>query len=90
MRGALAGFGLVLLLSLVWTVIVLVRSWVGGEFDRPFPDCDPCGFAGYAFRMFVVTAMLLGTFGIPAAVAGWVIERTLRAAAARRRTTNEN
>jgi hypothetical protein len=84
MRGALVGFGLVLSLSLAWAVFVLLRSWVEGEFDRAFPDCDPCGFAGYAFRMVVVTALLLGMFGVPAAIAGWLIEKVVRLAAARR------
>jgi hypothetical protein len=78
MRGALVGFGLVLLLSLAWAVFVLLRSWVDGNFDRTFPGCDPCGFAGYAFRMVLVTGLLLGTFGVPAAIAGWLIEKVAR------------
>jgi len=35
MRGALAGFGLVLVFSLAWAVFVLLRSWIAGDFDRP-------------------------------------------------------
>jgi hypothetical protein len=78
MRGALAGFGLVLVLSVAWAVFVLARAWVTGDLDRAFPDCDPCGFAGYAFRMVVVTGLFLGMFGLPAAVIGWLIEKVLR------------
>jgi hypothetical protein len=78
MRGALAGFGLVLVLSVAWAVFVLARAWVDGDLDRAFPDCDPCGFAGYAFRMVVVTALFLGMSGVPAAVAGWLIEKLVR------------
>jgi hypothetical protein len=78
MRGALAGFGLVLAISVAWAVFVLVRLWVGGELDRPFPDCDPCGFAGYAFRMAIVTAAFLGTFGVLGAVVGWLVEKAVR------------
>jgi hypothetical protein len=78
MRGALAGFGFVFVLSIAWAVFVLARSWFAGEFDRAFPDCDPCGFSGYAFRMAIVTAMFLGVFGVPAAVVGWLIERLVR------------
>lgn len=78
MRGALAGFGLVLVLSLAWAVFVLVRAWVDGDLARTSPDCDPCGFTGYAFRMVVVTGLFLGVFGIPAAVVGWLVEKVLR------------
>ena len=78
MRGALAGFGFVFVLSIAWAVFVLARSWFAGEFDRTFPDCDPCGFGGYAFRMAVVTALFLGVFDVPAAVVGWLIEKIVR------------
>lgn len=78
MRGALAGFGLVLVVGVAWAVFVLLRAWAGGDFDRAFPDCDPCGFVGYAGRTVIVTAMLLGIFGVPAAFAGWLIERVTR------------
>jgi hypothetical protein len=75
MRGAVGGIGVVLVVSVAWAVYVLVRSWVGGDFDRPFPDCDPCGFTGYAFRMLIVTGMFFGVLGVPAAIAGWLVER---------------
>lgn len=75
MRGALAGIGVVLVVSVAWAVYVLVKSWVGGDFDRAFPDCDPCGFTGYAGRMLIVTGAFFGIFAVPAAVAGWLIER---------------
>jgi hypothetical protein len=78
MRGALAGIGVVLVVSVVWAVYVLVRSWVGGDFDRPFPACDPCGFTGYAGRMLIVTGAFFGIAAVPAAVAGWLIERLFR------------
>jgi hypothetical protein len=75
MKGALAGFGLVLVLSLAWAVFVLARAWLDGDLARPFPGCDPCGFRGYALRMVVVTGLFLGMFGIPAAAVGWLVER---------------
>ncbi len=74
MRGALAGIGVVIVVSVAWAVFVLARAWVGGDFDRAFPDCDPCGFRGYVGRMLIVTAMFLGVFGVPAAVGGWLVE----------------
>ena len=67
-----------LVFSVAWAVFVLARSWVDGDLDRAFPDCDPCGFAGYAFRMVVVTGLFLGMFGVPAAVIGWLIEKVVR------------
>jgi hypothetical protein len=69
---------LVLAASVAWAVFVLARAWVDGDLDRAFPDCDPCGFTGYAFRMVVVTALFLALFGIPAAVVGWLVEKVLR------------
>jgi hypothetical protein len=78
MRGAVAGFGLVVVLSVAWAVFVLARAWVDGDLARTFPGCDPCGFRGYAYRMVVVTGLFLGMFGIPAAVVGWSVERVLR------------
>ena len=78
MRGALAGFGLVLVLSVAWAVFVLVRAWAAGDFDRSFPDCDPCGFIGYAGRMVIVTAILLAIFGVPGAIAGWFLGKLTR------------
>lgn len=78
MRGALAGFAVVLALSVAWAVFVLARAWVNGDLDQAFPGCDPCGFAGYSFRMVIVTAILLGTFGVVGAVAGWLAERVVR------------
>jgi hypothetical protein len=76
MKGAFAGFGLVLVLSVAWAVFVLARAWVNGDLDRP--GCDPCGFAGYAWRMVSVTAIFLGTFGVLGAAAGWLVETVLR------------
>ncbi len=78
MRGALAGFSLVLVLSVAWAVFVLARAWVDGDLDRAFPNCDPCGFTGYAYRMVAVTGIFLGMFGIPAAAVGWLVEKVLR------------
>jgi len=26
---------------------------------RTFPDCDPCGFTGYAGRMLILSGMVL-------------------------------
>jgi hypothetical protein len=78
MRGAVAGFGLVVVLSVAWAVFVLARAWVDGDLARTFPDCDPCGFSGYAFRMVVVTGLFLGMFGLPAAVVGWLVEKVVR------------
>lgn len=75
MRGALIGIGLVLVASVAWTVFILLTSWLSGDLDRTFPDCDPCGFVGYASRMLILSAMFIGIFGVPAAVAGWLIER---------------
>lgn len=77
MRGAVAGFGLVVVLSVAWAVFVLARAWVDGDLARTSPDCDPCGFTGYAYRMVVVT-IFLGMFGIPAAVVGWLVEKVVR------------
>ena len=67
-----------LVLSVAWAIFVLARAWVDGDLDRAFPDCDPCGFAGYAFRMVVVTGLFLGMFGVPAAAIGWLIEQVVR------------
>ena len=78
MIGAVMGFGVVLVFSLVWAAFVLLRAWVGGDLERAFPDCDPCGFTGYAFRMVVVTGIFLGMFGVPAAVVGWFVEMVAR------------
>jgi hypothetical protein len=78
MKGALAGFGAVLVFSLAWTAFVLIRAWFDGDLARTFPDCDPCGFTGYAFRMVIVTGMFLGMFGVPAAVVGWLVENAVR------------
>ncbi len=75
MRGALAGLSVLLGVGLARAIGVLVRAWVEGDFSRGFPDCDPCGFTGYAGRMLIVTAMFLGVFSVPAAVAGWLVER---------------
>jgi hypothetical protein len=79
MKGAVAGFGAVLVFSLAWAVFVLLRSWFDGDLERTFPEgCDPCGFTGYAFRMVIVTAMFLGIFGVPAALVGWLVEVVVR------------
>jgi hypothetical protein len=78
MKGALAGFGAVLVFSLAWTAFVLIRASFDGDLARTFPDCDPCGFTGYAFRMVIVTGMFLGMFGVPAAVVGWLVENAVR------------
>ena len=78
MRGAFAGFGLVLVLSVAWAVFVLARAWIDGSLDRAFPGCDPCGFTGYLYRMIAVTGLFLGMFGIPAAMIGWLAERIVR------------
>jgi len=74
MKGARAGFRAVLVFSVAWTAFLLLRAWFDGDLERTFPDCDPCGFTGYAFRMVIVTGMFLGTFGVPAAVVGWLVE----------------
>ena len=79
-RGALAGFASVFVVSIAQAFVVLVRSWVDGDLDRPFPDCDPCGLVGYAGRMLIVTVISLATFGVVGAIAGWLGEQ----AAARR------
>lgn len=71
-RSALAGFACVLVASLLWFVQVLVRSWLNGDLARTFPDCDPCGLAGYTVRMSIVTLIGLGTFGVLSLVAGWL------------------
>jgi hypothetical protein len=85
LRGALVGFGVVLALSVAWALYVLVTAWAAGDFDRAFPNCDPCGFIGYAGRMAIVTAIFLGTAGVTAAiagaVAGWIVQRVRRPAA---------
>lgn len=85
LHGALVGFGVALAISVAWTLYVLVRSWAAGDFDRVFPDCDPCGFVGYAGRMAIITAAFLGTAGVAAAVvgavAGWIVQRARRSAA---------
>lgn len=78
MRGALTGFGAVVALSVAWAAFVLVRAWIAGDFDQAFPNCDPCGFIGYAGRMAIVTARFVGIFGIPGALVGWLIERVAR------------
>jgi hypothetical protein len=78
MKGAVAGFGAVLVFSLAWAAFVLLRSWFDGDLERTFPDCDPCGFTGYAFRMVIVTGMFLGIFGVPAALVGWLVEVVVR------------
>jgi len=59
MRGALVGIGLVVIGCLAWSMFVLVRSWVDGDVARTFPDCDPCGFTGYAGRMLILSGMVL-------------------------------
>ena len=69
-RGALTGFGSVLLVSSAWAFFVLARAWVEGDLAQTFPGCDPCGFVGHVGRMVIVTLMSLGTFGLLAAVAG--------------------
>ena len=78
MRGALVGFGAVFVIMVVWTVFVLARSWSQGDFDRAFPACDPCGFVGYAGRMAIISAFALGTVGVVAALAGWLVHKRLR------------
>lgn len=78
MRGALTGFGVVFVLSAAWAAFVLVRAWAAGDFDQAFPGCDPCGFVGYAGRMVIIAAMFLGTFGLPGAVVGWLVEKVAR------------
>lgn len=77
-RGALIGFGSVLLVSAAWAFFVMTRSWVEGDLAQTFPGCDPCGFVGYAGRMVIVTLMSLGTFGLLAAVAGGLGELVAR------------
>ena len=74
-RGALAGFASVFVVSIAQAFIVLMRSWADGDLDRAFPDCDPCGLAGYAGRMLIVTVMSLATFGVVGAIAGWLGEQ---------------
>ena len=59
---------------LALSIFVLARSWVIGDLARTFPDCDPCGFTGYAGRMVIVSATLVGIAGVPAAIAGWLVE----------------
>jgi hypothetical protein len=78
MKGAFDGFGLVLVLSGAWAVVVLARAWVDGDVDQTFPGCDPCGFGSYGLRMVIVTAISLGIFGVPAAVVGWLIPKVVR------------
>ena len=71
-RGAVIGFLCVLGAALLWFAQVLVRAWLEGDLARTFPDCDPCGLAGYAVRMTIVTAMGLATLGVVGAIAGWL------------------
>ncbi len=75
MRGALVGLSVLLGVGLARAIFVLVPLGLAGHFSREFPYCDPCGFTGYAGRMLIVTAMFVGTFSVPAAVAGWLVER---------------
>lgn len=58
--------------SLLWFAEVLARAWLQGDLARTFPACDPCGLQGYAVRMTIVTVMGLATFGLVAAVFGWL------------------
>lgn len=85
LRGALIGFGVALAISVAWTLYVLVHSWAEGDFQRVFPDCDPCGFVGYAGRMAIISAAFLGTVGLAAAVAGaiagGIVQRSRRSKA---------
>jgi hypothetical protein len=76
-RGALVGIGLVVIGCLAWSVFVLVRSWVNGDLARTYPDCDPCGFTGYAGRMVILSGMALAILGVPAGAIGWLVERIL-------------
>ena len=77
MRGALVGIGLVVIGCLAWSMFVLVRSWVDGDLARTFPDCDPCGFTGYAGRMLILSGMVMVILGVPAGTIGWLVERIL-------------
>ncbi len=79
-RGALTGFGSVLLVSSAWAFFVMARAWVEGDLAQTFPGCDPCGFVGHTGRMVIVTLMSLGTFGLTAAVAGGLGELVARRA----------
>ena len=65
----------VFVVSIAQAFVVLTRSWADGDLDRAFPDCDPCGLAGYAGRMLIVTVMSLATFGVVGAIAGWLGEQ---------------
>ena len=77
MRGALVGLGLVVIGCLAWSMFVLARSWVDGDLVRTFPDCDPCGFTGYAGRMLILSVMVLVILGVPAGALGWLVDRVL-------------
>jgi hypothetical protein len=76
-RGALVGIGVVVIGCMAWSLFVLVRSWVDGDLARTFPDCDPCGFMGYAGRMAILSGMALAILGVPAAAVGWLVETIL-------------
>jgi len=71
-RGALIGFGSVVIASTAWAIEVMLRSWLSGDLARTFPDCDPCGFVGYGGRMAIVTGMTLAAAGPLGAAAGWL------------------
>ena len=77
MRGALVGIGLLVIGCLAWSLFILARAWVDGDLARTFPDCDPCGFAGYLGRLFVLCVMVVVILGVPAGAMGWLVERIL-------------
>ena len=87
MRGAIAGFASVLAVTVAWAGFVLVAAWVRRDLDRTFPDCDPCGFVGYAGRIVIIGLFFLGTFGVIGAVTGWMIEKVVRRIRGKRVTT---
>jgi hypothetical protein len=73
-----AGFACVLIAWLAWDVHLLVDSWMTHGFELTFPGCDPCGLVGYGFRMAIVMVMMLATFGVLGAFAGWLGEHAQR------------
>lgn len=73
--GALTGVASVLIGWLMWVVVRLIESWMSGALSATFPDCDPCGFVGYAGRFAIVTAIVVPTFGGLGAISGWLGER---------------
>ena len=77
MRGALVSIGLLAIGCLAWSVFVLAKSWADGDLARTFPDCDPCGFSGYAGRMLILSGMIVLILGVPVGAVGWLVERIL-------------